>query len=828
MRTLVDLLRTSTERFGPATALLIRPGLRVQRWSYDKLWLVAGQVATLLGELGVERGDRVILWAHNCPEWVAAFFGCQRAGVIVVPLDVRSRPDFVRQVASQTEARLAFLSRSIPRDMSGLSVPRIYLEELETTVSGKRPPVEEAPVGEEEIAEIMYTSGTTGDPKGVILTHRNIINNVEAASHYIPARPSYRMLSLLPLSHVYEQSGGLFAALRGGAASIYPVSRQPAVIFKALAENQITTLLLVPQALQLFMNAIEREVERKGKLWQWRRLHSLAPHLPMAVRRMLFRSVHRRLGGRIKFIGSGGAYLDPQLAQQWENMGIPVVQGYGTTETAPIISTNSLEKRQPGSVGRVLPGQEVTIAADGEVLTRGPNVFQGYWRAPEATAAAFNEGWYRTGDLGHFDEEGHLYLKGRKKDLIVLANGQNVYPEDIEGVLAKHPEVTDAVLLGLPKDGGTVEVHAVLLMEDGAKAATAIAEANRQLADHQRIQGFTLWPEADFPRAHTLKVKKHLVLEYLTDALADKRPATPPPPEARETASDLQRIVAELTSLPSAEISRDKTLGDDLNIDSLGRVELLSAIEEELGIYLDETQVGPQTTVAQLEQLLAERGEASPQVRFFQWPLAPWCRVVRELTLRLAVFPWLMSQFRTRVEGLQNLDSVHDPVIFAANHNVRWDSLLILQALPGKWRRRLTYAKMTEVSIHRRWIDVLASIVVNAFPLSRERVVRPSLMHMGILLDDGWCIGIFPEGVQDIGGDIQQFRSGTGLVAVECNAPVVPVRLSYVKRGLSWLAIPLRQEVVDIKFGKPLTFPAHVSYQEATARIEEAVRKLAD
>ncbi|MFQ5878854.1 MAG: 1-acyl-sn-glycerol-3-phosphate acyltransferase, partial [Dehalococcoidia bacterium] len=290
--------------------------------------------------------------------------------------------------------------------------------------------------------------------------------------------------------------------------------------------------------------------------------------------------------------------------------------------------------------------------------------------------------------------------------------------------------------------------------------------------------------------------------------------------------SDLQRIVAAVSSLSPTEIGGDQSLGDDLNIDSLGRVELLSAIEEELGIYLDETQVGPQTTVAEMERLLAEKGEASGRMRFYQWPLAAWCKALRELTLRLAVFPWLTSQFRTGVEGLQNLEALQAPVIFAANHTVRWDSLLILKALPGRWRRRMAYAKMTEVSLHRRWIDVIASMIVNAFPLSRDRVVRPSLLHMGKLLDDGWCIGLFPEGVQTVGGEIQPFRSGTGLVAVECNTPVVPVHLTYVKRGLSWLAVPLRREVVDIKFGQPLTFSPQTSYFEVTAAIEEAVRAL--
>jgi long-chain acyl-CoA synthetase len=805
---------------------MIKPGLRAQRWSYDKLWLVSGQVASWLQEEGARQGDRVILWAPNLPEWVAAFFGCLRAGAIVVPLDVRSAPDFADRVVAQTEPRLAFLSRLTPQRMEKPDVRKVYLEDLQDIVSGKITPAQAVTVHEDDMAEIMFTSGTTGDPKGVILTHRNIVSNLEAASRYIPGKPSYRALSILPLSHVFEQCGGLFNTLKCGASIVYPVSRQPSVIFKTLRENQITTLLLVPQALQLFANAIEREAEKQNKFRQWRRLHSLAPRLPMGVRRLLFRAVHRRLGGHLEFIGSGGAYLDPQLARTWENMGIPVVQGYGTTETAPVISTNSLEERKPGSVGRVLEGQEVIITDDGEILTRGPNVFQGYWRAPQATEAAFEDGWYKTGDLGHLDDEGYLYLKGRKKDLIVLANGQNVYPEDIEGVLASHPAVTEAVVVGLPKGGGEVQVHAVLLMNDETQTSAAIREANGRLADHQQIQGSTLWPEEDFPRSHTQKAKKHLVLEFATKAAREKGPAPTTGPKVGDEVSNLQRIVAQVSSLPPAEIGGDKSLGDDLSIDSLGRVELLSAIEQELGIYVEDGQVGPRTTVAELERLLAEKETGPSPIRFYLWPLKWWSAVARTVILKLLVFPWLRTQFRIKVEGLQNLDAVEAPVIFAANHTVRWDSLLILKALPGKWRRRVAYAKVTETALSRQWIDVIASLVVNAFPLSSERVIRPSLEHMGKLLDGGWCVGIFPEGVQLIGEEIQPFKSGTGLVAVQCGTPAVPVRLTYIKRGLSWLAIALRREEVSIKFGRPLFFSNQTPYSEATAAIEEAVRAL--
>ena len=440
-----------------------------------------------------------------------------------------------------------------------------------------------------------------------MLTHANLISNLEAAAQFLPGKPSYRLLSVLPLSHMFEQMGTLFMALRCGASVTFVTSRQPTVLLKTMRERKVSTILLVPQALELLMNGIEREVTRQGKEKSWAVLMRLARYSPFRLRRLLFRRVHKQFGGRLEFMGSGGAALDPELGAKWELLGIKVLQGYGTTEASLVISMHTLTDRPLDSVGRPLPGVTVKISDEGEVLVSGPNIMAGYWEAPEQTDAAFEGTWYKTGDLGFIDKQGRLHLKGRKKDMIVLPNGQNVFPEDIEAVLRKHPLVADAAVLGLSKGSG-VEVHSAIILEDSENASQVVSWANQRLADHQQIRGFTVWPEKDFPRTHTLKVKKRAVLEVLMGHATVTGPAQASKSAAGDGVPALHRLVAELGHVPLEQVSPEKALGTDLNLDSLGRVELLSAIEEELGVYLDETQIGPATTLAELIKMV-DRGD---------------------------------------------------------------------------------------------------------------------------------------------------------------------------------------------------------------------------
>ena len=822
--TLVQFLRGAALKFGPRTALLFKPGFRYQRWSYAQLWEGAGQVASLLQQRGLNKGDRVVLWAPNCPQWVLAFFGCMRAGVNVVPLDLRSTQEFAERVISKTRPALAFVSRFTPQWHQQLEVPQVYLEELEELARDLPSPTDVEVAGS-DVAEIMFTSGTTGDPKGVMLTHTNLMANLEAANQFIPGKPSYRLLSILPLSHMFEQMGSLFMGLRCGANITYPTSRQPTILFRTMQERKVTTLLLVPQALDLFMKGIEREVRRQGKERLWRIMLSIARYIPFRLRRLLFKQVHKRFGGSLDFIVSGGAALDPELGAKWKLLGIKVIQAYGATEASPVISSHTLKNPQFDSAGLPVPGVEVRISDEGEILVQGPNITPGYWEASEKTATAFQDGWYKTGDQGLIDEEGYLQIKGRTKDMIVLPNGQNVFPEDIEAVLRKHPAVTAGVVVGLPK-GSDVEVHAAFLLNDPAVASEVVSWANQQLADHQQIRGFTVWPEEDFPRTHTLKVKKGVVVDVLKGVTPTAPAAGMTPNNAQGNgARSLQHLLAEVSEMTLAQVTPEKTLGTDLNLDSLKRVELLSAIDEELGVYLDESQVGSDTTAHQLGELVGQGSKTDTSIRFPGWGMSWWCRLLRGTIQRAFIFPLANLTYRLRVSGEENVQGLRGPVLFAANHNLPLDNGLIIKGMPLRWRRRLTIAAAAEIWRSKFWA-VFNPLVGNAFPFSKEGAIRASLDNLGRVLDNGWSVLIYPEGKVTIGGPMQPFMSGTGLLAVEGRVPVIPLRLHIHSMGSPWQFPFWRRGNVEVRFGKPLAFQPGTSYTEATRAIEEAVKAL--
>ena len=822
--TVVDFLRGTVEKYASRDALLFKPAFRYLRWTYSRLWDESGQVATLLQRRGLTKGDQVILWGPNSPHWVLIFFGCLRAGVILVPLDLRSAPDYVERVVSRTDPKLAFTSRLTPKGDVDLNVPEIAFEDLESAIAGLPQP-EHVDIGPDDLAEIMFTSGTTGDPKGVMLTHRNLTANIEGISQYISCDPSSRLLSILPLSHMYEQMGGLFMTLHHGASVTYPTSRQPTVLARTMRERKITIMLLVPQGLELLMNGIEREVARQGKEALWGKLLNVAERTPFRLRRHLFRRVHKQFGGRLDFIVSGGAALDPELGRKWELLGVKIVQGYGATEASPVISNHTIWERRHDSTGRPLPNVEVMISSAGEILVRGDSITPGYWRAPEETAKAFDGDWYRTGDLGYFDDEGFLHIQGRLKDMIVLPSGQNVFPEDIQAVLTKHPHVKDATVVGLTK-GSSVEVHAALILDNADTAPEAVTWTNGQLAEQQRIRGFTIWPDEDFPRTHTLKVKKQVVIDTILGKIQPVGPAAAPSGGSSVGgARSLLHIVAEVSKREAGDIVDGATLGDDLELDSLGRVELLSAIETELGVYMDEGQVSPETTVRQLADLVEEGSKNPPMMSFPSWGMQWWCRMTRGVLQRSVMFPLTALPYGLRVTGRENLEGITGPVLFASNHNLGLDNPLIIKAVPLKWRRRMAVAGAADLWKNPVWW-IMNPLLGNGFPLAREGSVRPSLENMGKVMDNGWSVLIYPEGELTVGGPIKPFMNGTGLVAVEGRIPVVPLRLHIHKLGSPTRFPFLRRGSIEVRFGAPLSFPPGTDYQDATAAIENAVKSL--
>lgn len=535
METLLDLLDASTRRFGRRNAL----GLRLDEgttthWTYEEVRHRARLAAWRLRALGLQPGDRVLTWSPSTPALPAAYYGSMIARLIYVPLDSRMSADAIANIiAVSGPARLLIGTghdAPDPREVGLEAFPATGVESLSEDPDDTFPPDWEAQLdawprpAPDEIYQLVFTSGTTGNPKGVMLAHENTLAGV-MSFHGIIRPMEHRLVSLLPLSHSLEQAVSLFYAMDVGADVLYVRSRNPRVIFDSLAEHRVTSMLLVPQVVDLFWGAIEREVGKQGRAAVFKRLRTIARWLPYWARRRLFGSIHTKLGGGLRLFVTAGAFLPPALQQAWEDLGVIVLQGYGATETAAG-SCTTMDDHPVGCVGWPPKPVQMRIADDGEIQFRGPTLFKGYWNNPVATAEAFTEdGWYRSGDLGQLDPKGRLHLHGRKKDIIVLPNGFNVYPEDIENALRvagiresvaieTRPGRIEAVVLvpTLGPIGGTTDD------ELRRQVDTAVKAANATLGPNQRIAGWRLWPAPDFPRTHTLKVKRADVRSWAVDA----------------------------------------------------------------------------------------------------------------------------------------------------------------------------------------------------------------------------------------------------------------------------------------------------------------------
>jgi long-chain acyl-CoA synthetase len=530
--TLLDLLDDAVRRFGDRPAVAERDEHETHdRWSYRELERRSRLAAWRLRALGLAPGDRLLTLSPSTPALPAVIFGAMRARLVLVPLDLRMSPGAVAGVVGASGARHLALGtgRDAP-DPAAAGLGDFPTTTLEALVAE---PDEDVPADWEarlaawprpessEIWELIFTSGTTGTPKGVMLAHDNVLAGVRSFHAMVPPM-DHRIVSLLPLSHLLEQSVGLLYAASVGADILYVRSRNPRVVFAALREHRVTSMVVVPQVLDLFWAAIEREVDRRGRTRAFGLLRQVARRLPAALRRRLFGSVHRQLGGSFRLFVSSGAFLPPAVQQAWEDLGVVVLQGYGTTETGSGTCT-TLDDHGIGTVGRPAAGLAMRLASDGEIQFRGPSLFKGYWQDEAATAAAFTpDGWYRTGDIGRLDDAGRLVFSGRTKNIIVLPNGFNVYPEDIENalqvagiresvVIETEPGRIEAIVLppgrgpaGAAADGRAEDDTAVLAASIGA----TVKAANATLGVSQRIAGWRLWPGDDFPRTHTLKVRR--------------------------------------------------------------------------------------------------------------------------------------------------------------------------------------------------------------------------------------------------------------------------------------------------------------------------------
>ncbi len=551
-RTLLDVLDGAVARHANRTALRLHldDGSQ-QAWSYRELDRRSRLVAWRLRSRGLVPGDRILTWSPSGPELVAVYFGAMRAGLILVPLDLRMAPDAIRRIADRSEARQLVIGTGReapnPAEADIDHLPKTTTEDLCAEPDAGFPAGWAGEVGgwdrpaPEDVYLLIYTSGTTGTPKGVVLTHGNTVAGIDGF-HLIVPDIEYRIVSLLPMSHLFEQAIGLYLTLDLGADILYVRTLNPRILIPAMREHQMSAMIVVPQFLDLVWSALEREIEKRRRARTFALVRSLARRLPIRFRRHLpvIRQIHGQFGGELRLFVSAGAFLPPLVQRGWEDLGVVVMQGYGATETGSGAVT-TWRDHPLGCVGWPVPGVEMRIADDGEIQFRGPSVTRGYWEDPEATAAAFTEdGFYRSGDLGHLDPKGRLVLHGRKKDMIVLPNGLNVFPEDLENalrvagiresvVVETEPGRIEAIVLE-PGAGSLVSVGGTEIPAEGgltegsdagrvrAEVGAAVKAANATLAVHARIAAWRFWPDVDFPRTHTLKVKRNEVRAWAAHA----------------------------------------------------------------------------------------------------------------------------------------------------------------------------------------------------------------------------------------------------------------------------------------------------------------------
>jgi len=842
LETLNDIIEVSAQKFGNKDALIIKPGFRTRAWTYRDLADLVPRAARYLAESGIKKGDRVLMFGVNRPEYGIAILAALRAGAVLVPLDVNSPADFVAKIAQRTRATAALVTMQTKERAATLGIPLYEMEQLPDKARG-REPLPKLDVGPKDLAEVMFTSGTTGEPKGTMLTHENLLSNAIAATQIFPIGPSQRLLSFIPLSHIFEQGPGFYCVLVAGASVVYPTSRQPAVIRRTFKERKVSMILITPAAVRSLFIAIERKAQQDGKAPLFAKLRSIARRLPMPLRRILFVSVHKNFGGRFRYIVSGGAALDPALGEAWRELGVEVLQGYGLSETSPALTFNRLDRNRFGSVGVPVPGVEVKIADDGEVLAKGPNIFKGYWENEEATRAALDGEWFHTGDLGKFDDDGFLWLHGRKKDMIALPDGLKVYPEDVENILAADPRIQElatplrptlAIVVGLERPGDTLHVHAVFVEpKDPAVVADIVRTANTKLSQAQQIRGWTVWPEDAFPTTPTQKVKKAQVIERI---LAMGKGEAPPRPAAavERELTEVERLVARTANVPADRVWPTAQLSADVGLDSLGRVDLLGVIEEEMGVYIDDAALDPAATVADLERMVVAARDNKPETGIFGWPLSPVVRSFGLLLQQFLIWPLVHIFYSVRITGTEKLAGLRGPVMFAPNHCLHWDNGIILTSIPLGWRWHLAVAAAADDVFGNRLNGIFSAVLANAFPLAREGAIRRSLELLGARLDRKFSVLIYPEGKLTLGGPMQPFKSGTGLIAVEGATPVVPMKLKIGNVSIldhidrKWE--PFRSNGwrgnVEVVFGDPLYFAAGTPPAEATAKLQAAVAAL--
>jgi long-chain acyl-CoA synthetase len=908
MPTFYDRFLECAERWPDDIALELQRHDHIESCTYAEVRRMSESVGRWIGENGFARGSRLAIVADNHPRWVAAYLGIIAAACAVVPLDTTLHADQLTKLLKDSgssalfcdakhakESRQAVANLNIglvlmdPDRMAEQANPETWLGNLPAIFAGGPGKFRPAPAALDDLASLLYTSGTTADPKGVMLTHANFLGEVDAVFNWVDISPSDALLGVLPMFHVLAQMANLLLPLVKGARVVYLETLNTTELLRALQERSITVFAVVPQFFYLIHERIFQEVAKRGALTQkifksLMRVNRALRKVGINVGPVVFGKVHETLGKKMRYLITGGSRFDPVIAQDFSDLGIDVLQAYGLTETTAAVFANSPSNNVIGSVGRALKGVEakIVLASDdlqpqegagpptGEIALRGAVVMKGYWNRPDATAAVLRDGWFYTGDLGYFDSDRNLFLTGRRKELIVLSNGKNIYPEEVEAHYLKSAYIKELAVMGLegkPGEGGD-RLHAVIVPNFDVLRQKKIVNArevirydieglSQQIASTKRIGSYEIWQE-DLPRTTTRKIKRFEVEKRVKAMLARKIADDAELPSERpltdEEAAWLNQpdVLRALRIVPDAARNAPPNLRPahnlelDLGLDSMQRVELLSRIEEQLGGNVEESQLAQIYTVRDLVDAVlhsAASGSTAPGTRT---TFAGWKAILAEAPDPTEVLPlarprpisaafWYLvsrliqvvalDRFDLRVYGIQKLPK-SGAFIISSNHQSYLDPVILGSVLPPEIFDKVFAVGTSEIfgqGLMLRLAHSLRVVVVDP-----DANLIPAMRAGAFGLRQGRPLILYPEGERSIDGTPRLFKKGAAILSIHMQVPIVPVAIEGFYEA--WPRSKPFQKFAPLKmvFGDPIIPPpeseaSEAAYEELTSKLKTRV-----
>ena len=733
--------------------------------------------------------SKVLIYAENSPEWCFALYGALRCSAIVVPVDVQSSKNEVEYIINDckpdiiftTDNKLDFFANLDCKGAKVLTPSSVSIENY-TNVSVSNIPVRR----QEDTIFIIYTSGTTGNPKGVMLSYKNVMFNIDAVSKSVPIfKEDSNVMILLPLHHVFPLIGSLVAPLSVGSTVYIAEGMNAEAILKTLNQGKISLIIGVPRLYDMLVKGVMNKINASPIT---KILYKVVKAIGSdAVSKVVFKSVHTKFGGNIEYLVSGGAALSKETATILKTLGFYVLEGYGMTEAAPMITFTRPGKRKIGYTGDPLPHVDVKIAENGEIILKGDNVMQGYYERQEETAQILKDGWLHTGDTGVMDKHG-LRITGRIKEIIVTSNGKNINPELLEQDFLRYSQYVEEIGIFLYKDVlhaairpnmNNVRLQSLENMDSLIKEE--VGKFNSQNATYKRIKQYHIISE-EFPKTRLGKLQR-----FKLPTLIEK-PKASVVDENLENKSEIYKLLkAFVEDETGCKANEHDHFEIDLSMDSLSKVSLLAFIENSFDIWMNEEQLDELNTLEKLSSFIENHNHNLKESKItwkeilsskidiqLQKPgLTHWC--VNSLSKIM-----LSLVYRFKYKGSKNIPD--EPCIIVANHRSALDGLLLTYKLPNKINRNtFFFAKK------KHWKTKFTQFMAkknNIILMDINKNVRESLQEMCAVLNKGKNIVIFPEGTRSKNTSLNKFKETFAILSKELNVPVVPVVITGSERAV--------------------------------------------